>query len=203
MASIAVRASATALPSSASGSAGSAPLARTSSSRPAASATAKAPIARAEPFSVCASAPASAGKSGNRADQLGRLRRKHRQHLVLEAGVAERHASEMREIDRTIIGSERRRWHPFNPFEMKRHGLIQICLPQPIADRAILASQSRNWLMKRSRDRRKFAFFLTRSCLNRPSPREFRVLVRPYATKLLTMIKNVLIAAISFASLSQ
>jgi hypothetical protein len=28
----------------------------------------------------------------------------------------------MREIDRTVIGSERRRWHPVNPFQMKRHG---------------------------------------------------------------------------------
>ena len=48
------------------------------------------------------------GKRGNLADQPGGLRRKHRQHLALEAAVAERHAVEMREIDRTIIGSERR-----------------------------------------------------------------------------------------------
>jgi hypothetical protein len=34
-------------------------------------------------------------------------------------------------------------------------------------------------------------------------PQEFRVPVRPYATKLLTMIKKVLIATISFASLNQ
>jgi len=47
-------------------------------------------------------------KLGNLADQPGGLRRKHRQHLALEAAVAERHAGEMREIDRTIIGSERR-----------------------------------------------------------------------------------------------
>jgi hypothetical protein len=25
-------------------------------------------------------------------------------------------------IDRIVIGSERRRWHPVNPFQMKRHG---------------------------------------------------------------------------------
>jgi hypothetical protein len=28
----------------------------------------------------------------------------------------------MRGVDRTIIGSERRRWHPVNPFQMRRHG---------------------------------------------------------------------------------
>jgi hypothetical protein len=28
----------------------------------------------------------------------------------------------MFDIDRTVIGSERRRWHPGNPFQMKRHG---------------------------------------------------------------------------------
>jgi hypothetical protein len=28
----------------------------------------------------------------------------------------------MIDIDRTIIWSERRRWHPVNPFQMKRHG---------------------------------------------------------------------------------
>jgi hypothetical protein len=25
-------------------------------------------------------------------------------------------------VDRTVIGSERWRWHPFNPFQVKRHG---------------------------------------------------------------------------------
>jgi len=29
---------------------------------------------------------------------------------------------EMFSIDWTVIGSERRRWHPVNPFPMKRHG---------------------------------------------------------------------------------
>jgi hypothetical protein len=32
----------------------------------------------------------------------------------------------MRKIDRTVIGSEWRRWHPVDPFEMKRHGLAQV-----------------------------------------------------------------------------
>ena len=121
---MAVRASATASPSSASASAGSLPsLARAASRRLAASATAKAPIALAEPFSVCASAAASAGSVGQRVDQFGGLGREHRQHLALEAGIAKRHALEMLEIDRTVIGSERRRWHPVDPFEMKRHGV--------------------------------------------------------------------------------
>jgi len=48
---------------------------------------------------------------------------------VFEAGIAKRHAFEMFEIERTVIGSERRRWHPFYPFEMKRHDLAQISLP--------------------------------------------------------------------------
>ena len=37
-------------------------------------------------------------------------------------GIAKRHAPEMLEIDRTVIGSERRRWHPVNPLQMIRHG---------------------------------------------------------------------------------
>jgi len=28
----------------------------------------------------------------------------------------------MLQVDRTVIGCERRRWHPVNPFHMKRHG---------------------------------------------------------------------------------
>ena len=62
------------------------------------------------------------GQDGQRADQADGLGREHRQHLALEAGIAKRHALEMLDIDRTVIGSERRRWHPVNPFQMKRHG---------------------------------------------------------------------------------
>jgi hypothetical protein len=70
---------------------------------------------------------------------------------LLEAGIAKRHAFEMFEIDRTVIGSERRRWHPVNPFEMKRHGKPKS--PGRIdPGRAVFASQSRNWLTERSRD---------------------------------------------------
>src|SRR4051812_573455 len=61
IASIADRACATASPSSTSRSDGSEPLTSAASNREAASATPNAPIARAEPFSVWASAPASAG----------------------------------------------------------------------------------------------------------------------------------------------
>ena len=56
-----------------------------------------------------------------RHDQARRLGCEHRQHLAFEAGVAKRHAPEMIDIDRTVIGGERRRWHPVNPFEVKRH----------------------------------------------------------------------------------
>jgi hypothetical protein len=49
----------------------------------------------------------------------------------------------MFDVDRTVIGSKRRRWHPGNPFHMKRHGdtlnlpppsLRQRHLPQPIME---------------------------------------------------------------------
>ena len=43
------------------------------------------------------------------------------EHLPLERGISERHARQMREIDRTVIGGERRRWHPFDPLCAKRH----------------------------------------------------------------------------------
>ena len=68
-------------------------------------------------------------QTGKRADQFGRLCREHRKHFLLKPGIAKRHAFEMFEIDRAVIGGERRRWHPFYPFEMKRHGLTQISLP--------------------------------------------------------------------------
>jgi hypothetical protein len=51
--------------------------------------------------------------------------------------------------------------------------------------------------------RRKFAMFLARICPNCRRAREFAGLVIPYGVLLLTMIKIVLIAAISFASSSQ
>jgi hypothetical protein len=48
-------------------------------------------------------------QGGDCIDQMGRLRGKHREHLAFQTGVAECHATEMRKIDRTVIGSERRR----------------------------------------------------------------------------------------------
>jgi hypothetical protein len=51
-------------------------------------------------------------------------------------------------IDRTVVGSERRRWHPGNPFQMKRHGDN----PIPPPDRSgseVFASQSWKWLTER------------------------------------------------------
>ena len=146
---MAARASVTASISPASAGAGSSPFCIAASRRTAASATANAPIARADPFSVCASAPASGGKVASAADQADGLGREHRQHLALEAGIAERHAPEMFEIDRTVIGSKRRRWHPVNLFQTKRHG------DSPISrrDRSgndVVASQPWKWLTERS-----------------------------------------------------
>ena len=69
------------------------------------------------------------GHRGKRANQPGCLGREHRQHLLLECGVAKRHPFEVFEIDRTVIRSKRRRWHPFNPFQMKRHGATQFPPP--------------------------------------------------------------------------
>src|SRR5450759_5942042 len=62
------------------------------------------------------------GHGGEGPDQADRLGRKHRQHLALKAVIAQRHAPEMFDINRTVIGSEWWRWHPFYPFRMKRHG---------------------------------------------------------------------------------
>ena len=109
-----------------------------------------APIARAEPFSVCASALASAGKAASVPIRLAAWAENIASTSLLEAGIAERHALEMFEIDRTVIGSERRRWHPFNPFEMKRHGDSPDRLAAPIPAAAFSRSQSRNWLTERS-----------------------------------------------------
>src|SRR5439155_3317143 len=89
-------------------------------------------------------------QGGERVEQFGGLSREHRQHFLLEAGVAERHALEMLEIDRTVIGCEWRRWHPTDPFEMKRHDLAQSrCCIDPAGE--LLLSQSRKWLMERMR----------------------------------------------------
>ena len=49
------------------------------------------------------------GYGDKRGHQFGGLGREHREHLLLQAGVAQRHALEVFEIDRTVIGSERRR----------------------------------------------------------------------------------------------
>src|SRR5712671_4158198 len=109
------------------------------------------------------------GQGGETADQTGRLGRKHRQHLALEPGVAQRHASEMVHVDRTVVGSERRRWHPGDPFQMKRHGDN----PIPAPDRSgseVFGSQSWNWLTERWGSRRKLALFLAKISLNLSPP---------------------------------
>jgi len=98
------------------------------------------------------------------------LGRKHRQHLLFEAGVTERRALEVVEIDGTVIGNERRRWHPFYPFEMKRHGYpTSPCRIDP--NRAGSPTQSRDWLRERSVDtpqvRLAFAELLPQSGMRR------------------------------------
>ena len=165
IASIAARACATASSSSASASAGSSPLRTAASRDSAASATRNAPIARADPFNVCASAPASAGRVRQVPIRPHRLGREHRQHLALEAGIAQRHPVEMADIDRTVIGSERRRWHPVNPFQMKRHG------GKSESSSAAPARRFRQPIMELVNGtfraaRRKFALFLAESCPN-------------------------------------
>jgi len=98
---------------------------------PAASATPNAPIARAEPFSVCTSAPASAGQRGEAADQAGPP---GPQTLSAPRARAWRRQGVMRwrwsmSIG-PVVGSERRRWHPGNPFQIKRHAINPI--PPPV-----------------------------------------------------------------------
>ena len=83
------------------------------------------------------------GHGGKGRDEPGRLGREHRQHLLLKAGIAERHALKVFEIDRTIVGDERRRWHPFNPFEMWRHGGTRIALPQSFPQGSIGRANTR------------------------------------------------------------
>src|ERR1700733_13537767 len=87
-------------------------------------------------------------QDGERADQADGLGRKHRQHLALEAGIAERHALKVFGVDRTVIGSERWRWHPFNPFQVKRHGDNPILFARRSGS-DVFASQSWKWLTER------------------------------------------------------
>jgi hypothetical protein len=54
----------------------------------------------------------------------------------------------MIEIERTVIGSEGGRWHPINPFQVKRHGEPKS--PGGIdPGNDVAASQSWKWLMER------------------------------------------------------
>jgi len=66
--------------------------------------------------------PGVGRQPGEHPDKADRLSRKHGQHLTLEPAVAERHPRQMFDVDRAVIGSKRRRRHPVNPFQMKRHG---------------------------------------------------------------------------------
>src|SRR6478735_2402669 len=88
------------------------------------------------------------GQGGESADQADRLGREHRQHLALEAGIAKGHALKMFDIDRTVIGSERWRWHPVNPFQMKWHG-DNPNSPRHRSGSEVFVSQSRKWLTER------------------------------------------------------
>jgi hypothetical protein len=51
-------------------------------------------------------------------------------------------------VDRTVIGSKRRRWHPVNPFQMKRHGDTLISLRRRRGS-GVFVSQSWKWLTER------------------------------------------------------
>jgi len=53
------------------------------------------------------------------------------------------------DVDRTVIGSEWRRWHPGNPFQMKRHGGYPKSAPLDRSDSEVWASQSWEWLTER------------------------------------------------------
>ncbi len=68
----------------------------------------RAPIRRAEPFSLCVSSAASAGICGDLLDQLARLGREHRQNFTFQAAIAHRHTLKVGEIDRSVIGNQRR-----------------------------------------------------------------------------------------------
>ena len=148
---MAVRASATASPSSASASDGIAAIGQRCFQPGRSLGDGKSANRPGRTFQRMRQRPRLRRKRGQRVEQFGRLRREHRQHLVLEAGVAKRHATEMLEIDRTVIGCEWRRWHPVDPFEMKRHGIVQIS-PLYRSVRRGLVSQSRKWLTERMRD---------------------------------------------------
>src|SRR5581483_12129111 len=81
-------------------------------------------------------------------DQADGLACEHAQHLAFEGGVTERHSRQMCKIDRTIIGGERRRWHPFDPLGVKRHaGKAGVLFP--VADGAGSTSQTQRWLRER------------------------------------------------------
>ena len=68
----------------------------------------------------------------------------------------------MFEIDRTVIGSERRRWHPVNPFEMKRHGQTRYLPAGSIPDSGRFGQPITEMVNGTFGGlRRKFALFLT------------------------------------------
>src|SRR3981189_1585833 len=106
----------------------------------------------------------------------------------------------MFDVDRTVIGNERRRWHPVNPFQMKRHGLSQILRPAaPVP--TVFASQSRKGLTEPFACLPRVGLVFGKKPPRLAGPeREVPGTRKPYGALLLTMIKIVLIAAISFAS---
>src|SRR5579859_767684 len=110
----------------------------------------------------------------------------------------------MGDVDRTVIGSKWRRWHPVDPVQMKRHGDD----PKSSSPEGKATAKQSPANMEKVNGR--FGAIAASSPCFRPTVasisqclQEFRGLVRPYVTALLTMIKIVLIATISFASPSQ
>jgi hypothetical protein len=75
----------------------------------------------------------------------------------------------MGHIDRTIVGNERRRWHPVDPFQMKRHGDDPGFRHREGPAERNFRQTIINWLTECAGFRRKFAVFLTINHLEIPS----------------------------------
>src|SRR3569832_1624354 len=92
----------------------------------------------------------SGRKRGKRFDETRGLGGKHGQHFALERRIAQRHAPQMRDIDRAVIGGERWRWHPFNPVQMKRHGKSESFVSRATHRRGRPRERTMDWLTDRS-----------------------------------------------------
>jgi hypothetical protein len=110
----------------------------------------------------------------------------------------------MLEIDRPVVGSQRWRRHPFYPFEVKRHGSGPD-RPNTVILRKGIFRQPTTATVNGTFSELAVILpdFSRQSAWICDSVPEICASLRTYETELLTMIKNVLIAAISFVSLNQ